>query len=180
MPVLSLKLINGLSFTSIDEWSDYYSAIASVFTTFISLFALILGYIYYEHRILYEQKISKKERIRQRLSLILIELDKCDNYVSKILDMDIEREDLNIIRSKISRSFETITALIDYNDKLLSLNDEEITKILRVDSFVDKSDIIMRYYYRELKDNPDKVMKEREDYLEILINAKRTCFEKME
>ncbi|PKM78426.1 MAG: hypothetical protein CVU90_02705 [Firmicutes bacterium HGW-Firmicutes-15] len=180
MPISPWKIINGLSFTSINDWANYYTAISSIVTAISAIIAVGLGYFYYVNRNDFENDTNSKERIRQRLNLIIFELDWYDECVSRILCMDISEDDLEKIRYKLTRSFETIVALLDNNAKLLSLKDEDISTILKINSFVDKSDPIMIFGFGKLMENKEQLAKEKEIYIELFQTAKMICFNNTE
>lgn len=85
--------------------------------------------------------------------------------------------ELTKIRGKISRSYETITVMLEHKDKLLGLNDENTKTILRVHSFVEKNEILMHNSFEDLE--KEKLLSVKNSYIDLIQDARRVCFEKI-
>jgi hypothetical protein len=155
-------------YTSLPEIKDYCAILTSVS-------AILLGIFYYFHKLNTEDSHKKKEIRKQRLNLLLTELNTFDNHVDQLLNKQFKDDStLSFLRNKISRSFEIIEILIKQNRKELTLSTKDIDTILEVNSFIDKSEIIMRIPYEDISQL--SLYEIKDIYIEKIKDAKRLCF----
>ena len=84
-----------------------------------------------------------------------------------------ERE-MGKLRNQMTRSFDIIEIMLTLNDTLLGLNDEDVKTIVRVNSFVEQNEIIMRGAFEDLSAGiPSSI---RDDYVTLISDAKRVCY----
>lgn len=164
-----------LAIKSLDDISAYYSAVMSLITSFISLVAIILGYLYYENRKSFDENLNERERIRQRISFIIKDLNECDECVLRILNIDLQPQELISTRSRLLRCLESITALIAYNSTVLTLNEEDTRKIIKLNSFIETNNYIMQIKYEDLEISKDILDDIKRDYIEVFYEAKMAC-----
>jgi len=77
----------------------------------------------------------------------------------------------------ISRRFETIEIMLELNTKLLGLDDADVNIILKVNSFVDKNDILMHVNYDLL--NEPTLLSVRDEYINLIQDARRVCYNRV-
>lgn len=164
---------------NLSEKQKYFSIIGSFSVLFTSIIGLLLGSFYYFDKLKNDELNFKKEKSRQKLSLLLQELINFDELVDQVINKQFKnRKTLDYIRNKISRSFEIIEILITQNKEILDLSDNDINKILEVNSFVDKSQTIMHSKYSEII--KISLYEIKDIYIEKIKDAKRVCFLKAE
>jgi len=157
-------------YSGINNFRDYYSIVTGVS-------AIILGLFYYFHKITVDKNFKNKELQRQRLSLLLNEINNFDNLVDQILNKQFKNDsELSFLRNKVSRSFEIIEILVKQNKNNLNLKQTDISIILEVNSFVDKSETIMRITYKDIVSMP--LYETKDIYIEKIKDIKRICFER--
>lgn len=153
---------------------DYYSVLSS----FITLLALFLGYLYYIHKLQVDKEVAERDRKRKRLDILIEEINNYDNWVDELIHFRFNDDaELEKIRNKISRSNEKIVAMLMHKTKLLGLDDKNGRRIIRVHSFVEQNDILMQYDYRDL--TKEKLLSVKNKYIELIQDARQTCFEKI-
>ena len=112
---------------------DYYTLLSSSITFILGTIALILGYFYYKDKLKFETMISEIERKRKRLDDLILELESFDDGVDDLLHHRFKNaEELKQIRSRISRSFETIEIMLELSTTLLGLTDSDMQTIIKV------------------------------------------------
>ncbi len=149
------------------DFRNYYSIITGITGIFIGLF-------YYFHRLYTDHKNTRNSIFRQRLSLLLDELNTFDSYVDKFFNKDFSNQkELDAIRNKIARSFELVEIILKENLTALDLTGKEIDSILEPNSFIDNSTYITEVVFPELifADLSDI----KDAYIEKIKDAKRVC-----
>jgi len=157
---------------------DYYGILTTFTTLILGTAGLILGYFYYRDKNRTEQSLATLERKRKRLDDLIDKLDLFDSQVDALLLRQFKDEnELFLLRNKITRSFETIVIMLEQNEDLLGLHKEDIREIIRVNSFVEKNDLIMRA--RVIEITPEVLHETREKYIDLIQNARRACFRRV-
>ena len=82
------------------------------------------------------------------------------------------------LRSKIRRSFENIEIMLEENDKLLDFAENDIKKILAVNSHVEKNDLMMFIEFPKLKE--EILLTIKDEYIGYIQEAGRVCYSKIE
>lgn len=154
---------------------DYYTLLSSSITFILGTIGLILGYFYYKNKRKFETVISEIERKRKRLDDLIRELESFDDGVDDLLHHRFKNaEELKQIRSRISRSFETIEIMLELSTTLLGLTDSDMQTIIKVNSFVDKNDILMHTPYHQLDES--SLLSLKDDYVDLIQDARRVCY----
>jgi len=154
---------------------DYFTLFSSSITFILGTIALILGYFYYKDKRKFETLISEIERKRKRLDDLIHELDFFDDGVDDLLHYRFNNAgELKQIRSRISRSFETIEIMLELSTTLLGLTDSDMQTIIKVNSFVDKNVILMHTPYHQLDESSLSSLKD--DYVDLIQDARRVCY----
>lgn len=160
---------------SLTEARDYYSTISSFVTVIVGLCGLVLGYFYYANKKQVDSDTRERERRLQSMELLMKELNEYDKLVHSILDRNLKNGlELKKMRMEISRTFDRIISMLEYGDRLLGLDETETRVIIRVNSFVEQSDVLMKGGMGALKAENTYALKDR--YLELIRDARRTCF----
>lgn len=157
---------------------DYYSILSSFITLMLGTAGLVVGYCYYAGKHKTDQSLAAIERKRKRLDDLINKIDTYDSHVDNLLQGRFQNEnELSLLRSKVTRSYETIEIMLDLNQTLLGLGEEDLRDIIKVNSFVEKNDLIMRTTVSEMKQ--DLPHEEREKYIDLIQNARRACYRKV-
>ena len=163
---------------NLSDARDYYTILSSWITFFIGVTGLILGFFYYRHKLQVNSNISSIERKRKRLDDLISKIDSFDNLVDNVIHRRFSNtKELKQLRCRISRSFESIEIMLELNHKLLGLDETDVKTILKVNSFVDKNDIIMHCNYTSL--NEDILLTVKDAYVDLIQNARRTCYNRV-
>ncbi len=143
---------------------NYYNIVSSIISSLVGITGIILGLFYY----------FDKER-RRKIDILKTEIEQYDLCVKSILKLCIKNEnELKEIRIKIDSINDRINMMLDSDKQFIRLNDADVSTILRVNSIVDKSEVIMRTSFKNLK------IKDRESVLDTyeiaLKNALLICY----
>jgi hypothetical protein len=156
---------------------DYYSILSSFITLMLGTAGLVVGYCYYAGKHKADQSLAAIERKRKRLDDLINKIDTYDSHVDNLLQGRFQNEnELSLLRSKVTRSYETIEIMLDLNQTLLGLGKEDLRDIIKVNSFVEKNDLIMRATVGEMKQ--DLLHEEREKYIDLIQNADEPATER--
>jgi hypothetical protein len=162
----------------LNKAKDYYGILTSFNTLILGTAGLILGYFYYKDKNRTDQSLATIERKRKRLDDLIDKIDLFDSQVDALLQRQFKDEnELFLLRNKIIRSFETIEIMLELNEDLLGLHKEDLRDIIKVNSFVEKNDLIMRARVIEL--TPEVLHETREEYIDLIQNARRACFRRV-
>jgi hypothetical protein len=154
---------------------DYYTLLSSSITFILGTIALILGYFYYIDKLKFETMVSEIERRRKRLDDLILEINSFDDAVDDLLYYRFKNpEELKQIRSRVSRSFETIEIMLELSTKLLGLTESDMQTIIKVNSFVDKNDLLMHTPYAQLDELSLSSLKD--NYVDLIQDARRVCY----
>jgi hypothetical protein len=157
---------------------DYYSILSSFVTLLLGSAGLAVGYFYYKDKYKTDRSNAAIERKRKRLDDLILKIDAYDNQVESLLQRRFKDEsELSLLRSTLTRSFETIEIMLELNQALLGLEEDDLRAIIKVNSFVEKNDVIMRASFIEL--NPNLLHAERETYIDLIQNARRACYKRV-
>lgn len=166
--ILPLRRLN------LSEARNYYSILSS----FITLLGLLLGYVYYTHKLTTDKINADQERKRKRLDFLIVEINKYDDLVDEIICFHFSDSiQLMKIRQKILKNSESIESMLSLKERLFGFTDEEAMTILRVHSFVEKNDILMRSSFEDL--DKEKLLSIRSQYIDLIREARRICLEKI-
>ncbi len=136
--------------------------------------ALVLGYYFYKSKNRLDEETASSERKRARINFIYEELANACELVQRILKNQIEDElVLSGVRSRISVMMSMINDQLENNDPLLGFDDEELTKIIKVNSYVDNSKCISVTSLNDLKSS--NLIKEWANFVEINQEARTIC-----
>lgn len=178
-PIYMRIYANGLDifcprFLTLKKATEYYGVLSS----FITLMGLFLGFSYYVHKLNVDNKTAEVERKRKRLEYLISEINHYNELVDDLIHYRFaDEKELEKLRSKISRSFETTIAMLEHKTKLLGLDDENTKTILKVHSFVEQNKILMHYEYDKL--TKKMLLSVKEEYIDLIQDARQLCFEKI-
>jgi hypothetical protein len=159
---------------SLDEARNYYTVLSSC----AAAFGLILGFAYYIHKLRVDKTGAEQERKRRRIDHLIKELETYDDLVDEILGFRISSvADLERTRSKISRSYETITTMLTHRTKLLGFSDEDAQTILRVHSFVEQNSLLMLADLQDLR--REELSSVKNAYVDLIQEARKICYDKV-
>jgi hypothetical protein len=158
----------------LDDLRNYFT-IAGVFVTaVVGSLGVVLGGYYYFDRKRHDSGQKKKEEVRAKLRLLLDELHHFDDLLVRFFTHDFaDQQELDRLRHKISRSFEMVEMVLESEGETIGLSQEELVDFVKVNSFVDKSDTIMRTKHAKLK--RAQIAAEQDRYIELIKAAKRVC-----
>lgn len=158
---------------------NYYSTVSSIVTALSSFTGVTLGVFYYFHKKENDDKAGRKERIRNRIGLIIGQLNLYDSLVDEVILKRIDNQkDLEKIRGKVSRCPEIINAILDKNDELLNFSGPEVETIMRLFSFVEQCEYIMEDSHTTILKTENKDIKET--YIDLLQETRKICYLKSE
>jgi hypothetical protein len=168
--VVVLFVLAGLVFFLKEQNSDiiwarnYYNIISSIISSLVGITGIILGLFYY----------FDKER-RRKIDILKTEIEEYDSCVKLILKLCIKnKNELDKTRIKIDSINDRINMMLDSDKKFIQLNNADISTILRINSIVDKSEVIMRTSFNKLKSaDRDSVL---DNYEIALKNALLICY----
>lgn len=154
---------------------NYYQILSSIFSIIFGIIGLVLGYFYYKDKKNFENNNLKNQSIRQRLELLLEELDKYDSNVLSIIN-NLCRDDheLTLARTLIKSSNEKIVVMLELNHILFELSNDEIKDILAIHSFIDNNVLIMEQTIEKL--NKNNLDENRDVYLDLIRKARKICY----
>ncbi len=159
---------------NLSDARNYYTVLSS----FITLVGLFLGYLYYIHKLKVDKETAELERKRQNLDYLIKAINNYNDWVDEIIHFRFSNStELEKIREKISRSYETITTMLTHKTKLLGFNDENAQTIFRVHSFVEQNKILMQDSHQDL--TKEKLLSVKSKYIDLIQDARQTCFEKI-
>ncbi len=159
---------------NLDGARNYYTVLSS----FIALLGIILGFLYYNHKLEIDKRAGEQEEKRQNLNYLIKELDKYDDLVDEIIHFRPSNPiELDRIREKISRSYEKITTMLMHKTKLFGFNDKDAQAILRVHSFVEQNAILMQKRFEDL--TKIELLSVKSSYVDLIQEARKACFEKI-
>lgn len=160
---------------SLSELQNYYSIVYSVLTVIMGIAGLILGYFYFDNRKKVDHEDREREHTRKRLEAIIEEFNAYDKYVHRILGFSIrDPQELNELRIEIERTFEVVQDMLDQWQSLLKFDQGDVRAIIKVNSFVDQSEPIMRKEFAKL--SLAELYPIKDEYLELVRVARRTCY----
>lgn len=158
-------------FNNLVQWISVHE---SYYITIASILILILGIFYYFHRYTHDNDVKVTETRRQQLKILSDQLYLCDNCVEELLSKRSSNEkELAFLRNKISRNFEIIDVMLQSYKDVFNFSDDDKNIILDVNSFVDKSEIIMRAPYKTYV--KASLFATRDQYIEKTKNAQKIC-----
>ncbi len=158
---------------------DYYSIIQSIYTIFIAIFGLTLGYFYYENK----KSIDKRNETNNRKMIFterLLEIiNQYDYHILNVLNETFKNEsELKLRQTEIEAKWDIIEEMIEPNLNMISLSREEFSTFLELNSFVEMNDLIMQRKFNEVDDiNDFQVIKE--NYLELVKEVRFICYQKI-
>jgi len=157
---------------------DYYAILSSWLTFVLGISGLVLGYFYYHDKRNVDINIATIASKRKRLDDLISRIETYDSLVCDVIHHRFSNaKTLKHLRNRISRNFDTIEIMLDINKELLGLDDAEAKIILRVNSFVEKNDVIMHHDHSVLSEN--SLFSVRDEYVNLMQEAKRICFKKV-
>lgn len=177
---LSVNKILVHKLPNLSEARNYYTVVSTAVSALIGVAGVCLGFFYYFHKKEVDDNKSGADRRRARISLIIEQLNKYDDYVDEILCKRVDSAiKLDYIRGKISRGPEIINAMLEQNETLnIGFDRDDIMIILQVFSFVDKCPEISSYHYNTLQSTELKFIKS--DYIDKMQEARKVCYLKTE
>jgi hypothetical protein len=157
---------------------NYYSVVSSILGVIVGVAGLTLGCFYYHNRNSVEADNKKRDLKRRRMEVFIDELDTYDNLIHRILTLSINNEqELRLTRAELTRSFELIESMLEQGLDLLGFDTVDMNEILKVNSYIDKCNLIMHSRFDELDLSHLYPIKDR--YVELIKNARRKCYLKI-
>lgn len=159
--------------------------ISKIFTIFFSFAGLCLGFFYYIAKVNHDSDVSKLNRIRQRLDVLLNYLEIIEKNFYAIIngnfDSDGELETLNDI---IDNNLFNIQIFIEKNETLLLLPDEDLKMFSELHSFYEGASIVFGSDHSKLKklfnENTKLRAEHKSTFNRYLNNFKRVCIHRGE
>ena len=125
---------------SLDRFRNYYTIVNSITSSLVGLAGIILGAFYY----------FDKER-RSKTMILKKSIEEYDACVKQILKLQVrDDEELKKLRTKIDSLNDGINIMLDNKINFIQLSDDKISEILRINSIIDKSEVVMRLSFEEL------------------------------
>jgi hypothetical protein len=148
----------------LNELKDYFAVVNTFTTLIIGIIGLIIGLFYY----------YDKESRRPRVKYLLDNLNSYDNLLTDFFNMSFNNQkELDALRNKISRGFEMIELILNSSFLIMKFSDDDIRTILKINSYVDKSEVIMRTPFPSLE--KVKFLDSQDTYVELIKSAKWVC-----
>jgi hypothetical protein len=149
---------------TLDELQKYFAILNTFTTLLIGFLGLIVGIYYY----------YDKESRRPKLKFLLDELNSYDQLLIDLFNMTfMNQKELDILRGKISRGFEMIVLILEAGYSALKFSKDDTRAILRVNSFVDNSEVMMRTPFDLL--NEINLLEKQDTCIELIKSAKWVC-----
>lgn len=148
------------SVTSLESANKYYGTLGSLAGVVAGGLGLALGGFYYVNRNWIEGRQRRRDQQYHRLEIFMDKLCAYDDLVCMITAkrMTDERE-LTHIRERLTRIADDLVMMLDEGGgKLLGLDYSSISEVLKMNSFVDKSEILSHYDYLKLQQVSDVEM----------------------
>jgi len=150
--------------TTIEDAKNYYPVVSSIITSLVGLTGILAGSFYY----------FDKER-RTKLNLLRQSIEKYDDLVMDIIELVVKSdEELNLKRNSIIRVSDQIELMLDDDTGFLPFSRKSAKKILSLNSFVDKCELIMRAEYNLL--SQAELIGIKDIYMDIAKTAKIVCY----
>lgn len=141
LAILIFLLKSNSSSADINWVRNYYNIVSSITSSVVGITGIILGMFYY----------FDKER-RSKTNILKKEIEDYDACVKKVLKLSVKNQDeLHEVRIKIDSINDRINMMLDNDTKFIRLDDKHVSKILNINSVVEKSEVIMRISFDELK-----------------------------
>jgi len=157
-PLLVLKII------TLDDAKNYYPIISAILGSIVGLTSIVAGAYYY----------FDKER-RNKISLLKQEIEKYDESTLDILELVVKNdEELERKRNTIIRASERIELMLDDETGFLPFSRNAAKKILALNSFVDKNELLMRSNFELI--SKASMISVKDLYLDIAKTAKIICY----
>ena len=126
-----------IKFNISDGLRNYFSVLSIFVTSILSIIAIILGGFYY----------FDKER-RNKLAIMISELDKYDSIIERILYLDIKNQaELNILRSQKDKIVDVIQMAFELNVKI---PEDDFQYFIALNSLVDNDKFISSNNYKKI------------------------------
>ena len=175
---LLLDYVDKLPLKTINIW---VAIIARSFGVLFGIIGIFFGYYYFNQKIRFDRSSAKNKRKRARLETLLNELKHYDSLVDKILRLELKiKADIDQVRLKIDRSFDIVNVYLEQNDVLFGFHENDLLRIIRVNSFVEKNPYIMEKDINTLKKQKTYLYSIRYEYREIFHDAITVCLKYME
>lgn len=116
---------------------NYYAMLSAAIGSLVGAFGLLLGAIYYVHRLRVESQRAKRDRRRVRLEDIGRKIEEIDDDISTLLFLVPEAEVRKRHALKVLRALTSVELLLDYAGELAELTDEKLRPVVRFDSYLD-------------------------------------------
>ncbi len=166
--------------TNINYAYTYYSMLSAIFGLYIGFLGLLLGAFYYVSRNKNEIKQKEREQQRARLQLFMDKLNDYDIIICKILSNFVTDEnDLEYKRFESQKIIDDVNLMLEEGEKLLNFDDSDVKKILKINSFVDKSTLISHCSYSDFMQNKSNLIIEKYKYYDLITIGKKICYLRM-
>lgn len=153
-----------ISLDTLEAKRNYFSIVGSIVASIIGITGVLVGAFYY----------FDKER-RNKLSQLKSSIEKYDDIVMEILNLEISSDsELKTKRALLTRVNEQIELMLDNKTGFLPFRKKSAMKILAINSFVEKSDLLMRSAHCCL--NEEVLQPIRDEYQDVAKGAKILCY----
>lgn len=160
------------------ESRNYFSSFQSIITILASVFGLILGYFYYNNRKEVDSYNALEGRRKFYLDKLFAEINKFDLSILTILtNVDIKSDTLKLHRVIIEQTWDIIETMIDSKTALLEFLTTESEIFVKLNSFVDQNDVIMRSDFTCITEDDLNIIKSA--YLELVREVRLLCLKKI-
>ena len=159
---------------------NYYTVLSSWLTLLVGFAGLRLGYFYYKDKHRLETEASSRERRRRKLDKLIELIDQYDEFVNQVIIGKFDNAlELTALRVKIRCSFDQIEIMCELSEDLLGIDINDVAIILRVNSYIDKEQAVMEQSFEELVKDNSKLLAVRDNYLNLIQEARRACYKKI-
>ena len=166
--------------TSIEYANKYYGILGSIATVFIAGLGLFLGAIYYVNRNRFDESQRLRDQRRQRLEIFMDKLSTYDESVASIIGRRVKNDkELAFVRARIERLADDFTLLLEEGTELLGLNKPDVTHVLKLYAYVDKSEVITTASHARISDIPqEEIVELQSKYNDLRDTTFKVCYKR--
>lgn len=152
---------------SLEKLRNYYTIVNSITSSLVGVTGIMLGVFYY----------FDKER-RLKTGVLKSTIEEYNSCVKQILKLNVkDAKELKKLRMSIGELNDSICLMLDNGIRFLQLSDKKISQILRINSIVEKSEVVMRLPFKKLK-RADRASV-LDAYENVLRDALVVCYEEL-
>lgn len=123
---------------NLNDARNYYTVLSAAVASIVGATGLVLGGVYYLHRLRWEDARSQRELKLDRLDDLIQRLEAIDEKVSEVLFLSGNHGSIVEHVHKILQALSTVAELLDHAADLHVVGDEAIRAVVRFYSYIER------------------------------------------